>query len=120
MTSISLLNIIERVIGKGKQLRNNETSYHCPFCRHHKRKLQVNLITQLWQCWVCGAKGRKIYSLIKKAGASTSQIKELNDCLGDYIPLPSSKEYDTLSLPSEYQILHNANHSNPEVNRFQT
>ena len=117
MANTSLLNIIERVIGKGKQLRNNESSFYCTFCRHHKRKLQVNLITQLWQCWVCGAKGRKIYSLLKKAGASKTQIKELNDCLGDYIPQThtSTKEYDVLSLPDDYQPLYNANHNNPEV-----
>ena len=116
MTSTSLLSIVERVIGNGKQLRNNESSHHCPFCRHHKRKLQVNLTTQLWQCWVCGAKGRKIFSLLKKAGASKSQIAELNNCLGDYIPSSNlSKEYDTLSLPSEYQELYNASINNPEV-----
>ena len=115
MGSLSLLNIIEKIIGKGKQLRNSESSFYCPFCRHHKRKLQVNLASQLWQCWVCGIKGRKIYSLLNKAGASRSQIHELNDCLGDYIPLSTKKEYDVLSLPTEYEPLHTADNKNPEV-----
>ncbi len=115
MGSLSLLNIIERVIGKGKQLRNSESSFHCPFCRHHKRKLQVNLATQLWQCWVCGAKGRKLYSLFKKANASQNQIKELNECIGDYVPKQAEKKYDALSLPEEFEPLNGASTKNPEV-----
>ena len=115
MGSLSLLNIIEGVIGRGKQLRNSESSFYCPFCRHHKRKLQVNLSTQLWQCWVCGAKGRKLYSLFKKANASQNQIKELNECIGDYVPKQFEKQYDTLSLPEEFESLYKSSVKNPEV-----
>ena len=115
MSNTSLINIIERIIGNAKQLKNNEASFYCPFCKHHKRKLQVNLATQLWQCWVCGIKGRKIYSLLKKSGATKAQIDELNECLGDYIPLTTEKKYDIISLPEEFIPLYRASKNNPEV-----
>tara|TARA_B100001094_G_scaffold327459_1_gene385738 strand:+ start:23934 stop:24851 length:918 start_codon:yes stop_codon:yes gene_type:complete len=110
-----LLTLIESLLGKGKKLRNEETAFHCPFCHHHKKKLQINLNTQLWQCWVCGAKGRKIYQLFRKLKASKKVFEKLNDYTGDsnYNP-KSDKKYDNINLPLEYKKLTNVEKNNPE------
>jgi ribosomal protein L37AE/L43A len=47
-------------------MKNDEQAHYCPFCHHHKKKLQVNIKTQYWHCWVCDAKGRKIQRLLKR------------------------------------------------------
>ena len=100
-----LLTLIESLLGKGKKLRNEETAFHCPFCHHHKKKLQVNLNTQLWQCWVCGAKGRKIYQLFRKLKAYTGDP--------NFNP-KTDKKYDNVKLPDEYKKLTNVEKNNPE------
>jgi transcription elongation factor Elf1 len=58
-------------LGRSVPHRNGERSFHCPFCNHHKRKLQVNIETQKWHCWVCNAKGQTINSLLHKSDAPT-------------------------------------------------
>ena len=69
----SVKNILDSNLGYGL-MRGNEVSYHCPFCHHHKRKLQVNLEKQFWHCWVCNARGRSIYSLASKLDVDRSQL----------------------------------------------
>ena len=38
-----IINILDEILGVGTSLRGNEQAHHCPFCHHHKKKLQVNL-----------------------------------------------------------------------------
>jgi transcription elongation factor Elf1 len=54
---MELLRILENVLGTGKTLRNNEVAFYCPFCNHYKQKLQVNMESRNWHCWVCNARG---------------------------------------------------------------
>ena len=60
-----VINILNDVLGPGTSMKNDEQAHFCPFCHHHKKKLQVNIKTQYWHCWVCDAKGRKIQRLLK-------------------------------------------------------
>ena len=60
---MNIKTVLQGVLGQGRNMSNNEIAFHCPFCHHRKKKLQVNTESQKWQCWVCGAKGRSIYSL---------------------------------------------------------
>ena len=41
MYNLQLLAILEKVLGKSYQLKNGENAFYCPFCHHHKKKLQV-------------------------------------------------------------------------------
>ena len=41
-----IINILDEVLGVGTSLKGNEQAHHCPFCHHHKKKLQINLETQ--------------------------------------------------------------------------
>ena len=40
-----IINILDEVLGVGTSLRGDEQAHHCPFCHHHKKKLQINLDT---------------------------------------------------------------------------
>ena len=67
-----VINILNGVLGVGTSMKNDEQAHYCPFCHHHKPKLEVNFtenregINQ-WACWACEKKGKTIRSLFKQA-----------------------------------------------------
>lgn len=68
---------------EGRLRKGNNLTYHCPFCHHRKRKLEVCLDEpQYWHCWVCDAKGRGLFSLLKKAKSPQEMISKLESILG--------------------------------------
>jgi len=89
-------------------MKNGEHAFHCPFCNHHKKKLQVNLETQKWHCWVCNIGGHKIGILLRKLNAPKNIITEVLKILKDYYGVSREKEEKTeynVSLPKEYKPL---------------
>ena len=109
-----LQTLLESLLNRGRTLQNDEVAFHCTFCNHYKKKLQVNLRTQMWQCWVCGAKGRSIYHLFKKLKASKMHFEKLQEFVG-YAPIKATKKtYDELSLPAEFKTFLQVDKGNPE------
>ena len=108
MYNLQLLTILEKVMGKSYQLKNGESAFYCPFCHHHKKKMQVNLETQKWHCWVCNEGGHKIGILLRKMGAPKHIIKEVLQLLNDYIGYEKDKTETAhdVSLPKEYKPLY--------------
>ena len=45
MYKYELVTLLEKVLMKSYQMKNGEHAFHCPFCNHHKKKLQVNCET---------------------------------------------------------------------------
>ena len=78
-----VINILDEVLGVGTSLKGDEQAHHCPFCHHHKKKLQINLNTQKWHCWVCDAKGKKIQTLLKRLHVDSKRIKKVYEIYGD-------------------------------------
>tara|TARA_R110002072_G_scaffold63182_1_gene157417 strand:- start:314 stop:1225 length:912 start_codon:yes stop_codon:yes gene_type:complete len=110
---MSLISLVETVLGRSKKTSGNNMSFKCPLCNHYKHKLEVDLSTQYWHCWVCNAKGRKLYTLFKKVGASISQLKDLATQTDSYIPVKAAAE-DHVTLPSEFKLILSGNKTNPE------
>jgi len=82
MVDNTLVYLMDSVLGKGKPTSKGNRSYHCPECKHHKLKLEINLEEhsshfQSYQCWVCGFKGKKLTTLFKKIGADSDKVNEL-------------------------------------------
>jgi hypothetical protein len=82
MVDNALVYLMDSVLGKGKPTSKGNRSYHCPECKHHKFKLEINLEEhsphfQSYQCWVCGFKGKKLTTLFKKIGADSDKVNEL-------------------------------------------
>ena len=83
MENTTLLFLVESVLGKGQSTSKGNYAFKCPFCSHHKLKLEVNLITNdkkenPWHCWVCNNKGKKLNTLFKKIGTDSTKLSELN------------------------------------------
>lgn len=111
MDNTALLFLTESVLGKGQSTSKGNYAFKCPFCTHHKNKMEINLRTtakreNFWHCWVCGAKGKTLLSLFKKIKAPQDKINELNILI-----VPSKKEehvaISALELPKEFISLSN-------------
>ena len=108
MYKYELVTLLEKVLMKSYQMKNGESAFHCPFCNHHKKKLQVNLETQKWHCWVCNMGGYKIGILLRKLNAPKQIISEVLKILGDYKGVKHEKDEKTeynVSLPQCYKPL---------------
>jgi DNA primase len=103
-----VVSVLDGVLGVGSSLKGNEQAHHCPFCHHHKKKLQINLETQKWHCWVCDASGVRIKSLLKKLKVDYKTIERLKEVYGDdYEYQQSSEDYpEKLELPVEFKSLY--------------
>ena len=82
MVDNTLVYLLDSVLGKGKSTSKGNRAYHCPECKHHKLKLEINLEEhsphfQSYQCWVCGFKGKKLTTLFKKIEANPDKVNEL-------------------------------------------
>jgi DNA primase len=82
MNNDALIFLIDSVLSKGKSTSKGNRAYHCPECKHHKLKLEVNLNEtsphfQFYQCWVCGFKGKKLSTLFKKLEVDSNKINQL-------------------------------------------
>jgi DNA primase len=109
MYNTHLLELLEQVLGNGYKLKNGEIAFHCKFCNHHKKKLQINLENQKWHCWVCNSGGQKIVQLLKKLNVSQNIIKNVLELLDEYVSYDTQKEKETqhgLSLPKCYKPLY--------------
>jgi len=105
-----IINLLSRVIGNtGKQLKkSNEYMFWSPFISHHKPKLQINVQTQKWHCWVSNQGGHNLFQLFKKLKASKEHFDELVELVGDkkYVKRNTNKEDKKIvRLPNEFKPL---------------
>jgi len=109
MVNELLVNLVNSVLGTGKRTARGNQAYTCPFCHHHKPKLEVNFtensegINQ-WACWSCGKKGKSIKSLFKQVQVDASYFQELSKLVKN-VSLNDIGEvkHAILELPKEYK-----------------
>jgi len=103
-------------MGRGKINSNDNIAFHCPFCHHNKKKMEVNIVTQYWHCWVCNAAGRKLTVLFRKLNVQREKIAKLVDLLDDVEWKPNKTTTDTpvLQLPEGYRPLWKLQEMSPE------
>jgi hypothetical protein len=74
----SLLNTVFKHAGRLR--KGNNLQFFCPFCHHHKTKMEVCLDDpQKWNCWVCHAKGRGLYWLFKRMNVTSDILDKVRD-----------------------------------------
>lgn len=102
-----LLSLLDKVLKQSAYIRKGEEAvYFCPFCNHYKKKLEINLETQLWECWVCHARGRSLRSLFKQLRVNHAYYVELYKIIGKGVPKRISDEQsEVLALPQEFHPL---------------
>ena len=116
MTNYKLLTLIETVLGKGRSTNKGNVAFHCPFCHHNKKKLEVNIISQHWHCWVCNAAGRKIITLFKKLNVERYKISKLFEYIEEteYRPKITTTNTKAVELPKEFRPLWKIDKTSPE------
>ncbi len=110
MVNQLLVNLVNSVLGSGKSTARNNYAYHCPFCHHHKPKLEVNLTENRegknpWHCWACNARGTTIYNLFKQLKVEAKKFTELKSLVKTSKSIKETKVEYSIALPNEYICL---------------
>jgi DNA primase len=109
MVNELLVNLVNSVLGSGKRTARGNQAYTCPFCHHHKPKLEVNFTENSqgnnpWACWTCGKKGKTIKSLFKQVQVDASYFQELGKLVKNVsIDDIGEVKHISLELPKEFQ-----------------
>lgn len=100
-----LFSLLDKVLNQTSYIRKGEEAvYYCPFCSHYKKKLEVNVRTQEWHCWICNSSGKSIRSLFYKLKVKDKHFDELYKIVGQNWKRPENEEFKNLriSLPDEF------------------
>ena len=116
MVNQLLVTLVNSVMGSGKATARNNYAYHCPFCHHHKPKMEVNLTENRegknpWHCWACDVRGTTIYSLFKQLKVDVSKFTELKSLVKTSKSISETQVISSVSLPDEYIDLNNVDTS---------
>lgn len=112
-----LLGLLESVLGNSIQTARGNYAFKCPNgCKPSKNKLEINLNTKQYQCWICGGdkegiRGKNLLSLFKKAKASTDQINELKSLTNVKEIFETKEQTIKIELPEDFKSLY----KNPEL-----
>lgn len=66
------LNILVGILGSC-YASGDEHLFKCPYCKHHKRKLSVNVDKGVYKCWICDARGKKLSRIVRRFGSFSEQ-----------------------------------------------
>ena len=113
MVNELLVNLVNTVLGAGKRTARGNQAYMCPFCNHHKPKLEINFSENKkgynpWHCWVCEKKGTKISTLFKQLKTSQDKFTELYKLVNEEKEYKTKEKNINLKLPEDYQPLLNS------------
>lgn len=100
-----VLGLLHSVLGKSKPSTKGNHAFHCPFCKHHKPKLEIDPKTGFYHCWTCepATKGRNLVSLLKKVHATPAQIAEMREYFPGGKGEVEDKHYEVVELPKEFK-----------------
>lgn len=112
MINQALVATINSVLGTGKSTSKGNFAYLCPFCNHHKPKLEVNLSENEkgehpWHCWVCDKRGKSLVKLFKLIETTTEKINELKSLVKYTSGVKTVIVDKKVELPKEFKPLLN-------------
>jgi len=113
MVNELLVNLVNSILGAGKRTARGNQAYSCPFCHHHKPKLEINFTENKqgnnpWQCWVCGKRGKTIKSLFKQIQVDASYFQELGKLVKNTsIDYTDNNVSNLPTLPKEFKTFIN-------------
>jgi len=117
-----LLHSLETVLGRSHKRARENHAFHCPFCNHHKPKLEVQMVTSEkgenpWECWVCHTRGRTVKSLLRQLRIPPDQAHPILSL----IRKGESQHYEpiqALELPKEFKPLYQATSQSVIANKI--
>lgn len=106
--------ILKKVLGSHYH-SGDEILFYCPKCKHHKKKLSVNLDKNKFKCWVCDYRGNNIRRLVKRHGSfldqqewakydATVEIASFEDIFSTEQEVEEQFE-QVINLPEEFKTL---------------
>lgn len=112
MLNQPLIALVNSVLGTGKSTARGNYAYSCPFCNHHKPKLEINFTENKkgenpWHCWVCDKRGKKLLQIFKQVKASPEALLELRSLVKTETADKEFVAVEKLSLPKEFKPLLN-------------
>ena len=112
MLNQPLIALANSVLGTGKQTARGNFAYHCPFCNHHKPKLEVNFTENKkgenpWHCWVCDKRGKRLSQIFKQVNASSKAMEELRSIVKTETADKEVAVTEAVNLPKEFKPLTN-------------
>ena len=116
MLNQPLIALVNSVLGTGKQTSKGNFAYHCPFCNHHKPKLEINFTENKkgenpWHCWVCDKRGKRLSQIFKQVNASPKAMEELRAIVKTETADKEIAVAEILNLPKEFKPLTNISKS---------
>jgi len=106
------LSIIKQSLGSYYE-SNDELLFYCPKCKHHKRKMSVNVEKNVFKCWICDFRGTDLIKVItnndlkSKWRQLTQQVdvtrfSELSEM---FYSEDSNQSVDYVELPEHFSTL---------------
>ena len=87
------LSILKKVLGDYYR-SGDEILFYCPKCKHHKRKMSINLDLNAFKCWICDYSSKGIHRLIRRYGGFKSRQEW--DKIDDRVDLSKSLDLEDL------------------------
>lgn len=93
----------------------DEILFFCPKCKHHKKKLSVNLEKNKYKCWICDYRGNSVRRLVRRFGSfqqqqewakidDTIEIASFEDVFSTEQEVEEKVE-QVIDLPEEFKTL---------------
>ena len=136
MSNAALIYLIDSVLGNSKPTSKGNRAYHCPECKHHKLKLEVNLDEtsqhfQSYNCWTSllnppsNLTAKQAIHYLNKRGISKIDILKYNigycefGVYSNMIILPSYDSNGNLNYFTSRSFNKNSKikYKNPDVSR---
>jgi DNA primase len=117
MLNQQLIALANSVLGTGKQTARGNFAYHCPFCNHHKPKLEINFTENKkgenpWHCWVCDKRGKRLAQIFKQVSASPKAMEELRALVKTETAEKEVVVSEAVNLPKEFKTFKNISSTN--------
>jgi DNA primase len=117
MLNQPLIALANSVLGTGKQTARGNFAYHCPFCNHHKPKLEINFTENKkgenpWHCWVCDKRGKRLAQIFKQVSASPKAMEELRALVKTETAEKEVVVSEAVNLPKEFKTFKNISSTN--------
>lgn len=106
------INILKSLLGAPLR-SSSELLFYCPKCKHHKKKLSVNIEKNKFKCWICDYKGNDVARLVRRWGTFADQkewpgfvdTQAREDLLDIILGKEKQQENTRVELPKEFSSL---------------
>jgi len=108
------IDILSNILGRHYQ-SGSEYLFSCPYCKHHRKKMSVNIDRNVYKCWICDTRGKDIFRLVRRFGTFKDQEnwKELSGIkynINDFEDLFETNEEiesaeEIVQMPQGFQTL---------------